>query len=65
MTLHDLQKRAIRQIATEFSEHFCIPCDLCNKYFDHEGSCPHEIVKCNGVFHWSMLMERIMENEEN
>lgn len=48
-----------------FGEHFQIPCDLCNKYFEKDGSCPKEIELCNGGEHWRLLIERILKNEKN
>lgn len=54
----------VDKIVNELSEYFCIPCNLCNKYFEKDGSCPSEIDKCNSEAHWSLLLERI-EHEED
>ena len=55
----------INKVATVLSDHFAIPCDLCSKYFNKDGSCPHQIEKCNGFDHWNMLIERIGNSEED
>ena len=47
------------------SEHFNIPCDLCNEYFEKDGSCPKEIEQCNNEEHWRLLIERIKKNEKD
>lgn len=47
------------------SDYFLIPCNLCNKYFNKDGSCPKEIEKCNGKKHWELLIERISKDESN
>lgn len=46
------------------SEHFQIPCDLCNEYFNKNGDCPENFTTCNSVEHWKLLMERIQRNEK-
>lgn len=51
-------------VSSELSEYFCIPCNLCNKYFNKDGSCPSEIDICNSESHWALLLERIA-NEKN
>ena len=51
--------------AEVLSEHFVIPCDLCNKYFRKDGSCPTEVEKCNSMEHWNMLLERIAHEKQN
>lgn len=61
-----IETSSIGKLAVEFQEYFCIPCDLCKKYFKtkHDG-CDSKIDKCNGIQHWRMLLERICENEES
>lgn len=49
----------------EMSDYFCIPCNLCNKYFNKDGSCPAEIDSCNSIKHWDLLMERIKRHEKD
>ena len=48
-------------LALELSEHFIIPCDLCRKHFKTKDSCPTEIDKCNGMYHWRLLLKKISE----
>ena len=45
------------------SDYFCIPCDLCQKYFEKDA-CPIEITKCNSKKHWELLLRRI-QNEKD
>lgn len=51
------------RLADELSEYFIIPCDLCNKYFQKDGSCPEEIEKCSNERHWGILLERICKDD--
>lgn len=53
------------KISGELSEHFGIPCDLCNKYFCKDGTCPSEVTQCGDSEHWKMLLERICDNEKD
>lgn len=52
-----------RSVPKELSEWFCIPCDLCHKYFNKD--CPEEVETCNSEDHWRLLIERIVENEQS
>lgn len=53
------------KLAEELSEYFGIPCNLCNKYFEKDGSCPRDIDWCNSKEHWELLIERIKNDERN
>ena len=60
------KKDEIDKLAEVFNEHFAIPCDMCQKYFNMKNnSCPPEVVPCNVANHWKLLSERIMEHEED
>lgn len=49
----------LQKLPEVLSRRFCIPCDLCHKYFS-TYDCPNEVDSCNGKAHWEMLIERIM-----
>ena len=51
-------------VGDTLSNYFCIPCNLCNKYFEKDGSCPREVEQCNSKEHWEMLLERINREED-
>ena len=53
------------KLSKALCEHFCIPCDMCQKYFKAKSWCPEEIDKCNGERHWKLLLERINSYEED
>ena len=59
------KSKKINPLAYELSEHFNIPCDMCNKFFCKDGSCPTEVEKCNSISHWDMLLERILNREKD
>ena len=59
------RKSTTSTLADELAQHFCIPCDMCHKWFNCPD-CPTEVEKCNGKKHWRMMLERIINvNEED
>lgn len=48
------------RLSDELGEHFCIPCDMCQKWFGSKD-CPEQVERCNGKKHWRMLLERIID----